>query len=146
MGQIILTIESDIENLALVSVAVHRICEYLGAGGEVTDQMELCVNEAVANCIHHAYRNAPGHLISVRIGASGDEIQCDVCDTGTPMPAAHAETLAMRPSEHKSFDEKNLQMEEHGRGLKIIASLMDEAAYLSDGRENCLRMKKRIQA
>jgi serine/threonine-protein kinase RsbW len=146
MRQITLTIESDIRNLALAAVAVRRICEQLGAGTEAASEMELCVNEAVANCIHHAYRNAPGHLVAVRISAPENAIQCDVCDTGTPMSAANVEMLTKRPNDHVSFDEKNLLLEEHGRGLKMIASLMDETAYLSEGTENCLRMKKRIRA
>ena len=146
MREITLTIESDIQNLALMAVAVHRICEYLGAGTEEANQIELCVNEAVANCIHHAYRNAPGQVVLARIRASEGQIQCDVCDTGMPMPAASVETLSGGREENRSFDEKNLQMEEHGRGLKIITSMMDKTAYLREGTENCLRMTKRIHS
>jgi anti-sigma regulatory factor (Ser/Thr protein kinase) len=144
MRQITLTIESDIENLSLVAVAVHRICESLGADDEEAGHIELCTTEAVANCIHHAYKNAPDRPVSVKIRASEHEIECDVCDDGVPMPAANVKALTCRPDDHEAFDEKNLLLHEHGRGLKIIASLMDETAYLSEGTENCLRMKKRI--
>ena len=146
MRQITLTIESDIRNLSLIAVAVRRICEYLGADRGESDQIELCVNEAVANCIHHAYRNAPGHPVSVRILASTNEIQCDVSDSGLPMSAASVETLTKGPEDTKSFDEKNTLMEERGRGLKIIANLMDEVSYLREDATNCLRMKKRIRS
>ena len=144
MRQITLTIESDIQNLTLIAVTVRRICEYLGAGREESDQIELCVNEAVANCIHHAYRNTSGQPVSVRILASPNEIQCDVSDSGLPMPATSVKTLTKGPEDAKSFDEKNTLMEERGRGLKIIASLMDEVTYIRQGTTNCLRMKKRI--
>jgi anti-sigma regulatory factor (Ser/Thr protein kinase) len=145
MRQITLTIESDIQNLSLVAVAVRRICEYLGAGSEESDEIELCVNEAVANCIHHAYLNTTGQPVAVRILASSNEIQCDVTDRGLPMPAASVETLAKSPEDAQSFHDKNILMEERGRGLKIIASLMDEVTYLREGTTNCLRMKKRIK-
>ncbi len=144
MRQITLTIESDIRNLSLVAVAAHRICEQLGAGREAAGQVELCVNEAVANCIHHAYRNALGRLVSVKILAAEHEIQCDVCDTGESMPQASVKILTKGPGKAEDFDEKNLLLEEHGRGLKIISSLMDHVTYLREGTVNCLRMKKRI--
>jgi anti-sigma regulatory factor (Ser/Thr protein kinase) len=146
MRQITLTTESDIQNLSLVAVAVRRISEYLGASREESDGIELCVNEAVANCIHHAYRNTPGQPVSVRILASSNEIQCDVSDDGLPMSAASLQKLTKGPEDAQSFDKKNILMEERGRGLKIIASLMDEVAYFREGTTNCLRMKKRIQS
>lgn len=92
MRQVTLTIESDIQNLGLVCVAVHRICEYLGADKEASSQIELCVNEAVANSIHHAYQNSRGQVVSVRILGSVNEIQVDVCDNGIPMPDTNVET------------------------------------------------------
>jgi serine/threonine-protein kinase RsbW len=144
MHQITLTIGSEIEELSLVSVALHRILEHLGAGGKVVDEIELCVNEAVANSIHHAYRNAPGQYVSVKILASEKQIECDVFDYGEPMPEEKAKTLTGVPRVDQSFDDKNAQLEEHGRGLKIIAALMDETEYFRDGTANCLRMKKRI--
>ena len=146
MREITLTIESDIQNLTLVAVGVHRICEQLGAGKEAASEIELCVNEAVANCIHHAYSGASGpQLVLVRIVATAGEIQCTVCDHGHPMPAEQIGILTTQPNGPEYFDEKNNRLDEHGRGLKIIAALMDEVAYLHEGDENCLRMKKHIQ-
>jgi anti-sigma regulatory factor (Ser/Thr protein kinase) len=145
MRQITLTIESDIQNLGLVAVAVHRICEQLGAGQEESHQIELCVHEAVANCIHHAYRNAPGQPITVRVRESAGAIECDVCDIGISMPDSKLELLQKvpDPEEDDSFHHGNRLFEERGRGLKIIAALMDEVAYLHDGATNCLRMTKK---
>jgi serine/threonine-protein kinase RsbW len=144
MRQITLTIESRIEDLTLVSVAVHKILEYLGAGRKVVDDIELCVNEAVANSIHHAYLNTPGQRVSVTIRALENQIECDVCDYGESMSGDKAKTLTKVPRDDQSFDNKNAQLEEHGRGLKIIAALMDETEYFREGVANCLRMKKRI--
>lgn len=144
MHQITLTIESEIEDLSLVSVALHTILEHLGAGGKVVDEMELCVNEAVTNSIRHAYHNAPGQCVSVKIRASEKQIECDVYDYGEPMPGEKAKTLTEVPRSDQSFDDKSTQLDEHGRGLKIIAALMDETEYFRDGTANCLRMKKRI--
>jgi len=145
MRQITLAIESDIQNLGLVAVAVHRICEHLGAGQEESHQVEVCVHEAVANCIHHAYRNAPGQVVTVRVRESGGAIECDVCDNGISIPDAKVELLKKRNEEDESFHDGNRHFEERGRGLKIIAALMDEVAYFHDGAANCLRMTKKTR-
>jgi anti-sigma regulatory factor (Ser/Thr protein kinase) len=145
MRQITLTIESDIQNLGLVAVAVHRICEHLGAGQEESHQLEMCVNEAVANCIHHAYLNAPGQLVTVRVRESAGAIECDVCDNGISVPGAKLELLEKGHVGDESFQLGNRLFEERGRGLKIIAALMDEVVYLRDGATNCLRMTKKTR-
>jgi serine/threonine-protein kinase RsbW len=128
-------IDSKLDNVSLVGVAIRGICDYLSLSEIDIYYLELCVVEAVNNAIKHAYNSAPGHTVEINIIYSNNEVTFEISDTGKKM-AVH------RP---RCFDfdvEDLLVIPEHGMGLYIIDSVMDEVTYRSDGGKNTLTMRK----
>jgi anti-sigma regulatory factor (Ser/Thr protein kinase) len=73
---------------------VVRVAEAEGASAGVVDDVKLCVNEAVANAIRHAYRGEPGE-VEIGVGANDDELTVVVRDWGRGFDPKH-EGLGLR--------------------------------------------------
>jgi len=130
-------IDSRLENVSLAGVAVRGICNYLSLSEIDTYYLELCVVEAVNNAIKHAYDYEDGHAVEVSIAYSNREVTFNISDTGRKMDLYGPRCL--------DFDPDDLSMlPEHGMGLYIINSVIDEVTYLSDGGKNTLTMRKRL--
>ncbi len=130
-------IDSKLENVSLAGVAVRGICNYLSLSEIDTYYLELCVVEAVNNAIKHAYDYEDGHAVEVNIAYSNREVTFNISDTGRKMDLYGPRRL--------DFDPDDLSMlPEHGMGLYIINSVIDEVTYLSDAGKNTLTMRKRL--
>lgn len=139
--QIELTIESRLENVALVGVAVNGICGYLGFSAQEQAHVELCVVEAVSNSVRHAYRGEPGHLVTVRLLAADDGIEIRVLDWGLPVPEEY------RVPRDVEIDPSDIAgIAEGGRGTFLMHALMDRITYGLDGDANLLLMTKALPA
>lgn len=140
--QINLTIESRLENVSLVSNAVNNICAHLPINPDEAHIIELCVNEAVVNCIKHAYRNEPERAIEIELVIEPSGIVIRVMDSGIPM---NPELLSRTPSFDEDVDVDNLDaVPASGRGLMIIKSHMDSVDYQIEQTKNTLTMSKNI--
>ena len=130
-------IDSKLENVSLAGVAVRGICNYLSLSEIDTYHLELCVVEAVNNVIEHAYGSERGHVVEVGITYSSNEITFRISDTGKEMSLYRPPIL--------DFDPEDLNMvPDHGMGLYIINSVIDEVTYRSDGDKNTLTMRKHL--
>ncbi|HKD68695.1 MAG TPA: ATP-binding protein [Candidatus Binataceae bacterium] len=137
-GSIKLTIESRLENGALVGVAVNHICREAGLSEQEAFKVELCVVEAVNNCIRHAYRERPGNEVEVHFALTPQAVIAKVADTGRTLPPQMLQRPA--PPGHEA------PLADSGRGLFIIQSLMDEVTYQSAGGRNVLSMTRHLDA
>jgi serine/threonine-protein kinase RsbW len=137
--KIILSIGSELDNVPLIGMAVHRICSNVNFDEEASYNMELCVVEAVNNCILHAYENAPQHEVKVGIELFRDRITFSVCDTGKAMSS-----LSENISELKSPPLNRTDFPQSGMGLFLIHEIMDDVLYESDGSHNTLIMTKKF--
>jgi serine/threonine-protein kinase RsbW len=137
-------IDSDLGNVSLVAVAVNRICVQLGLDEVSAGQVELCIAEAATNAIRHAYHSEPGHTVAIALAIGADQLQVEISDSGTPMPAEQQQRLrhGTRASEFQAEDRSSLS--EGGRGLQIIHDLMDEVSYIRMGSVNRLKMTKQL--
>jgi serine/threonine-protein kinase RsbW len=135
-GSITLAIDSQFDNVFLVGLSMRAVCTALGLSDEAAGAVELSVVEAVNNCIEHAYREDPGHRVEVVAGLDGDTLRVVVRDRGSrmdwPAACARADAYAADPDA------------EGGRGVYIIRSLMDAAAYTSVDGVNELILTKRL--
>ena len=128
-------IDSTLDNVSLAGVAVRGICSYLSLSEADAYYLELCVVEAVNNAIKHAYNSEAGNAVEINTTYSKDCISFEISDWGIKMDSQGPPRL--------NFDAGNLVMiPEHGMGLFIIDSVMDEVAYRSDGGKNTLTMRK----
>ena len=142
MKRLELAIDSDLTQVSLAAVAIHRVCLYLGLDDALAGEVELCVAEAVTNSIRHAYHGNAGNRVTIVLAASSDRLSIEVCDTGSVMPLESQKRLqrSLRATEVQICDRTSIP--EGGRGLHIIRELMDEVFYTSEHRLNHLVMIK----
>ena len=130
-----LAIDSELEHVCLVGIAVQRVAERMGFDRATSDGVELAVVEAVTNSILHGYSGRSGGSVEVRARVHSDRLEIEVCDRGAPRPAG------MFDSARVALPEGTV---EGGRGAFLITSLMDEVESRADESGNVLRLTKRL--
>ncbi|MFO7802802.1 MAG: ATP-binding protein [Desulfovermiculus sp.] len=139
--QITLRIDSNLQCVRLVGLAVRGICSDLGLGQERAFCIELAVCEAVNNVIEHAYAGRSGHQVWVVVFTAPKHLTIEVKDTGMSFDiSSHVPPV---PEQNPISCAQDLPY--RGRGLGIISSIMDTWAYskTSDG-HNVLCMTKEL--
>ena len=117
-----LTVDSRLEEVFLVGLAVRGICAYTPLNEMEVSQMEGCVVEVVNNAIKHSYHLQPGHDVDITISLYLERIEFSIGNTGEPMKS--------REPAKMDFDPKNVRaLPEGGMGLYIVKSVMDEVSY-----------------
>lgn len=130
-----LLIDSKFKNISVASLAIRGLCKHLALSDIDTYYLELCVMEAINNAIQHAYSNEEGHAVDVTISYSPGEVVVKIRDTGKKMMLY----VPKRPD----FDPDDItSVPNHGMGLYIIHSIMDEITYKTSGNINTLTMRK----
>lgn len=138
-GTITLSIDSCLDDVFLVGLAVNKICAFVPLDETAAYHAELCVVEAVNNAIEHGYASKPGQTVAVVVSLAPDRITFTVRDNGPPIERAVWERLLAEPVEHDL-------LAEGGRGLFIIQRLMDELRYEREGTANALTFVKRLKS
>lgn len=128
-------IDSRLEHVSLLGLAVRSICSQLTLSPTEIYQIELSVVEAVNNTIKHAYHSQPGHAVEVIATVETDRLIIEVCDTGLPIPEERRSAADFDPDDV-------LNLPESGMGLHIIHTVMDKVEYDRHGYKNVLRMIK----
>ena len=137
--KIVLRFDSDLNSLSLIGGVVRHLCEHVGFSQQDTYNIELCVIEAVTNSIRHGYGEEPGHDVYLTLAAAEDSIVLRVEDEGTPLlPERIAEAQVRARSD-------DALLEEGGRGLFIMESLMDEVVFSHGGGRNRVVMTKGLE-
>lgn len=137
-GVIRLTIESRKENVCLVGGAVRGIADMLSFDTISSYHLELCVVEAVTNVAKHAYHSEAGHFVEIEILLYQDRLTMKICDSGDRMDLSRIEPLAFDPS-------KTETLPEHGMGVFILKSIMDEVRYDVVKGRNILTLTKYVK-
>ena len=136
-GAITLVIDSCLDHVFLVGVAVRGIARDAGLDELCAAQVELAVVEGVNNAIEHAYRGVRGQRFEVLVGVAGQRLTIEIADSGLSMQwdaeCAAAELRALSDP-----------LADGGRGLMIIREVMDEVGYRSAGGRNILSLTKWI--
>jgi serine/threonine-protein kinase RsbW len=130
-------IDSKFKNISIAYSAIRGLCRYLALSEIDTYYLELCIMEAINNAIQHAYSSEEGHLVDLNISYTPGEIVMKISDTGKQMELC-------APG-HPDFDPHDLKtVPDHGLGLYIIHSVMDEITYETSGNINTLTMRKTL--
>ncbi|MDY0040525.1 MAG: ATP-binding protein [Desulforhabdus sp.] len=132
------TIDSRLEHVALLGLAVRSICAPLPLSPTEVYQIELSVVEAANNIIKHAYRGQPGHAVEVIATISADHLIVEICDSGIPIPKERRTAADYDPTDV-------LNLPESGMGLHIIHTAMDKVEYERHGHKNILRLIRLFQ-
>lgn len=135
-------IDSNLEDVQLVSNVINRLCTLGPLTDEEVFQIELSVVESVNNVIKHAYNNERGHDVEIVFTLYANRVTFDVCDTGRSMDPKQMIRGDKSPLD---FDPTALNMlPEGGLGLAIIREVMDGAAYSRCQEKNILTLTKRF--
>jgi serine/threonine-protein kinase RsbW len=137
-----LIIESDLDDVPLVGIAVNRFCSYAAFSETDAFNIELCVIEAVTNSIKHAYGGKSGHEVTVIFTLSDNEAVFKICDKGKPMDTERLKKADLAASHVENQHISSIA--DCGRGLGIMKEIMDGVEYQPGKERNCLILKKYI--
>ena len=135
-GTVRLTIDSRIDQVHLVGLAVRGICAALPLSEEDAYQVELCIVEATNNAVEHAYENRDGHEVSIVASVGGGALTLQVLDSGIPMDWDSVQKKRANAS----------LLDEGGRGFLIMESYMDQVSYGQVEDKNVLTLVKDLRA
>lgn len=128
--------ESQLAYLPILRKAVRGICSNVIVDNEqFLQDIDLCLNEAIANVICHSYQNEPGHEVQVIIALYPHDVVIQIIDIGLKNP----QNNKPKPLED-TLDIESLS--ESGRGLFIMHELMDEVTYKTEEGKNILSLRK----
>ena len=135
-------VESRLECVPLAGTMVRSFCQASGASDEESGQIELCIMEAVNNCVIHAYKSEPGQAVEVIASCHDGGFRFDIYDQGK----SRSPEIPSRSRRHLlDLDPTAVDaMPESGRGLAIIESIMDATEYATLDGKNRFSMMKRI--
>jgi len=111
----------------LVMDFLHEYC----ANEQEEIDLLLAVQEGLANAVLHGCRNDPGKVVRCAVEVSPETIVISIQDPGEGFDSAGA----------TESTEEGTNLTEHGRGICLMRSLMDEVSYRHHG--SAVRLKKR---
>ena len=121
-------------DVGAINAARDSIVQFLtehGVRGEEELDWMLAVQEALANAVFHGCGNDPAKSIRATVEIKPGEINIVIRDPGAGFDAS---------SSHGAADGAP-NLTEHGRGILLMRSLVDEISYSHGGSE--LRMRKK---
>lgn len=115
-------------------LAAH-LQEYEGDREALAYHLNLVLTEAMVNAIRHANANDPQEEVVIRITISDNELVMLVFDHGQGFDIGVVpDPMVFEPE----------LIEEHGRGLFIMRSLMDSVNYRKVEGGNVLELRKKL--
>jgi serine/threonine-protein kinase RsbW len=128
-------IVSDAASLREASAWLRERCAAAGLPGDLTDRLELCVNEAVANAMTHGHRDHDRPEIHVCLSCQHDLAEVTLVDDGQPFNPLPGRA----PRFADSIDEAQVG----GFGLYLLHEFSDGLDYHRDNGRNCLTLRFR---
>ncbi len=143
-GTFEIAMDSNVEDATLASFVVRSFLARLQLDEHEADMTELCLQEALVNCVVHAYGRRSGSVVRLRLILGKDTIVFEVEDFGPGVDREFLEEAIRKAHDFDPTDPSSLS--NGGRGMLIIARVMDSWDYFRCGDANVLRMTKRFQS
>lgn len=127
---------NNLNEIAQLADFIEKIGEKLSLSPETTMNINLALEEAVANIIMYAYPSEEQHDILLRVTSTETQLIFLLTDKG----------LSFDPTQVDDID-VNLPIEDRpigGLGIFLIRSIMNEVTYQRLDDENHLIMKKNL--
>lgn len=105
---------------------------YSGDKEVLAYHLNLVLTEAMVNAIKHSGPKEPEKLVRIVISLHSDDLTIRVYDDG--------QGFDINSIPAPNFDD----LEDRGRGIFLIRSLMDSVCYRKNCKENILEMKKKL--
>jgi len=122
-----MTIRADAEHLSEAREWAQRVATDVGLAEADCYQVKLAMSEAVANAIKHG-STGPSDHIRIEAFALDGSLVFEIRDTGTLVPPLGRAT----------------EEDESGRGLELVALVMDEVRLTSISEGSLMRFAKRL--
>jgi anti-sigma regulatory factor (Ser/Thr protein kinase) len=133
-GAGVLTIRSDLGEIARVSSLLEDLMAGQGFMADEILDTQLAVEEAITNIIVHGYRGGTGEIV-IRCRATEEQVEVRVEDTA---PAFDPLTLP-EPDLTAAVEDRKIG----GLGVFLIRQVMDGIAYRRENKKNILVLVKR---
>ena len=132
-----ITLTNELESLAVLSQFIEEVCEANDFGSETAFDMNLALEEAVANVIKHAYPKGTKGDIHVQALADKRTLCLIVRDSGEPFD----------PTQVAEFNTDTLMDEQGmgGVGIHLMRNYMDYLNYERSNGQNVLTLVKIIK-
>jgi serine/threonine-protein kinase RsbW len=131
IGPVELSIESHPANLACVRRAIETLGSTCGFDDAVRSDIGLCVNEALANIIRHAYHGATDRPIAIRAEFVNEALRITIRDWGNGV-----NPVLLRPG-------KRDPLKPGGVGMICLRKLMDEVEFVPQADGMLLTMTRK---
>lgn len=129
-------ISNNLDEIATLANFTEVIGEELSLSAEVTMNINLALEEAVANIIMYAYPSHEQHDIILKVTSNENQLIFLLTDTGYSFDPTQVEDVDLT----LSIEERPIG----GLGIFLIRSIMNEVTYQRLDNENLLIMKKDI--
>jgi serine/threonine-protein kinase RsbW len=135
VAQKLFSLPSSYEEVELVNRLIRGYLVEENVEEHLRNAVEMCLMEALNNCIKHAYRGEQNHSIDVNVCIDSELMEIQIIDEGIPR-----ESLVIKELDFDPNDIENLP--EGGMGLFIIKQLMDELDYYTLNGKNYFTLRK----
>lgn len=130
-----LTLTNDVDELSRLEPFLSSALEEKKVDPSIVSQVNLSVEEAVANVIMYAYPEGTTGTVDIVIDVSDDVIRLEISDSGVPFnPLEHEEINLDVP-----LDERPIG----GLGIHLVKEIMDMVKYRHCDGRNILTLEKR---
>lgn len=113
-----------------------QLQNYSGDREALANHINVVLTEALVNAIRHANANDPDEEVEIRITVTDEELLLQVFDHGRGFNLESISSTA---------EDAQHELEDHGRGLYIMRSLMDSVVYYPVEGGNVLEMRKQFR-
>jgi anti-sigma regulatory factor (Ser/Thr protein kinase) len=129
-------VRNDLGELERVGRTIAEFWAERGLPVGLEGDVNLALEEMLANVILHGYQDRSEHNIAVSLEANGGEVRVAIEDDGMPFnPLEAPEADLSGPLESRPIG---------GLGIHLVRSLMDRLEYARSGDRNHLIMTKRV--
>jgi len=133
-----IVIANRLEELARVTALLDGLAARRGLPPDAVADMNVVLDEVLANVLAHAYDDTRTHEIRVALAVYPGALQAEVEDDGRPF-----DPLAVAPPDRTS---PLAEREIGGLGIHFVRSLLNDVAYQRVGDRNRLVLTKALGA
>jgi serine/threonine-protein kinase RsbW len=131
-----LLMDARLERVPHVAEEVERFGAAHGLSSRVLHDLQVSLDEVLSNIVKHAYTDAGGHRIRVRVWIVPSQVVAEVTDDGRPFDP-RLQPLRQGPRERALAG---------GLGICLLRRLVDDLHYERTGGTNRLVIRKALGA
>lgn len=132
-----LSINNNLTEISQLEPFMEKLAEAYGISPDVQFQLNLALDEALANSINYAYPEGTEGSIILEAETEGNMLVLRLMDYGTPFDP----TLQGDVDTTLSVEQRPIG----GLGIFLIKQMMDDVTYVRQEEKNILTMKKLIK-